>query len=1074
MVLLLLVCGAHVAPGAAEPEDFLVQVWDPDSGLPDSSVTSIAQTPDGYLWVGTYHGGLARFDGARFVNFNPGNTPELRSSRIQRLLADSQGTLWVGTLVGALSSYRDGRFRFERQVSDVPPAWLDRVISCGSNSVALSSLTGWLFRGERVNGTNHWETIQPPGAELGFSLRADPQGLIWYRTPDGHLGQVRSNQFTPLLNPPGLRSPQINRLITDTAGQLWVGTEKEIARWDGARFVNMTPTNGEPELAVREMAACPDGTLWVWTDRELRSCRGQQWLARVESWDGKGPQPSTSFSSLFVSSSLFGDSRGGLWVSHHGDGLWHVDARGQVSRVKAAQGLPNTLVECWFEDREGNMWLGLTGGGLVSVRVRAFHTVLPTKGGAQLVTHSLCEDQAGTMWFGMVENAVMRWRNGGFTDFTPPIDQPGEFNTTVFPGDGGRLWVGSAGNGVLLLEDEKFSRPFPLADIGSVARVIYQDQRGRVWIGSEHGLFCWEQGKVKRFQRSDGFTPACVEAITEDKAGNLWIGTAFGELRQYRAGRFTTHRPKDGPANLLAAEVSPAGEEPGQNRSLGNQIGLEIWALYADAEGVIWIGTAGRGLLRFQDGEFTRYTLRDGLPSDYVCQILEDGRGQLWLGTWAGIARATKTALNQFARGERRSVPFISYGKYDGLPTVECTGDGQPACWRGRGGRLWFTTVKGAVWTDPTDVPFNAVPPPVVIEEVLVDRRRLAEDGRLSGSAAAPLPAHLDVPAGRHYFEFKFTALSLTSPERVRFKWRLAGLENDWMPEGNQRSVSYSFLPPGDYAFQVQACNNDGVWNEAGAVIKLTVLPFFWQTWWFKVASGIGGGAAAGLTVLGFSRRRGRRKLETLERERAIERERGRIARDIHDDLGSNLTRIVMLSESARDGLEQPRQVAADLDEICRTGRDLTLQLSEIVWAVNPDQDTLDSFASYAGKHAYDLLTAARVRCRLDLPLNLPPLPLASSVRHNVFLAFKEALNNVVRHARATSVLVTLKLAEDSFTLAVEDDGGGLVGAGSSPRGHGLENMRRRLAEVGGRCEIESAPASGTRVSLIVPLAASQ
>jgi ligand-binding sensor domain-containing protein/signal transduction histidine kinase len=1065
-----------VAEGVAAPEDFLVEVWDTDSGLPHSTVTSIAQTPDGYLWVGTLFGGLARFDGVRFVNFHPGNTPELRSIEIQKLLVDSQGTLWVGTVVGALSSYRDGRFRFERQSPEMPQAWLGGVVSSGSNSVALSSIHGWLFRGTRVDGTNRWETFRPPDANHWFSLCADPQGLIWFRTQDGHLGQVRSNQFVNMPNPPGLRSPQINALLTDAAGQLWVGTEKELARWDGQTFVNLTPTNGEPDVAVRQMAAGPDGTLWVWTDRELRKCRGRQWVAQVEAWDGEGPQSSTfPMSALGVSRSIFADSRGGLWVLQYGDGLWHVNASGKVSRVREAQGLPSALVECWFEDREGNVWIGLTGGGLARVRERAFHTVWPTGGLTHTAARSICEDQDGTMWFGTSGDTLLRWRNGEFTNFTPPIEQTMGLNITVCPGGAGRLWVGSVRNGVVTLEAEKFSRPFPLGDIGTVARVIYKDRAGRIWIGSEFGLFCWEQGKLKRFTAADGFTPAYVTAITEDNAGNLWIGTALGDLRRYRAGRFTIYWPKDSPTDpqaAAAAATAEVGARPLQNRSLGAQIGGErFWALHADAEGVIWIGVLGGGLLRFHDGEFTRYTPREGLPNEHVSQILEDGRGQLWLGTRGGIVRVSKEELNQFARGETRAVPFITYGKFDGLPTVECAGGSQPACWRGRDGRLWFATVKGAVWVDPAELPFNAVPPPVVIEEILVDGEALIEGHQSVSDSSQRAPPRWRIPAGRHYLDFKFTALSLTSPDKVQFKWRLLGLEKDWLPASRQRSVSYSFVPPGDYEFQLQACNNDGVWSQTAAAIQLTVLPYFWQTWGFKAASGIGGAAVVGLTVLMLVRRRARRKLEVLERERAIEWERSRIARDIHDDLGSNLTRIVMLSESARSTLEQPRQAAADLDEICQTGRDLTLQLSEIVWAVNPEHDTLDSFATYAGKHAHDFLTTAGVRCRLDLPLALPALSLDSAVRHNVFLAFKEALNNAVRHAEAISVLVALKLAEHSFTLTVEDDGCGLMSVGSLPLGHGLANMKRRLAEVGGRCEIASTPASGTRVRLIVPLA---
>ena len=1029
-----------------------MQVWDTDSGLPHSTVTSIAQTPDGYLWVGTMHGGLARFDGTRFVVFHPGNTPELRSIEIQKLLVDSQGTLWVGTVEGALISYRDGRFRLERQSPETPQAWLGGVVSSGSNSVVLSSFHGWLFRGTRVNGTNHWETIRPPDASPRSLLCADPQGIIWCRTPDGQLGQVRSNEFVRLLNPPGLRGRQVNVWTSDAEGWPWVGTEKEVARWDGKEFVNMTPTNGEPNLAVREIAACPDGALWVLTDRELRKCCGQQWVARVGSWDGDGPPsfafPMSKFGNL---RSLCGDSRGGLWVLCYGSGLWHADASGKISRVREAQGLPNSLVECWFEDREGNVWVGLNGGGLACIRMRTFHTAWPTGEAAHMSARSICEDQAGTMWFGTSGNTLLRWRSGQFTTFTPPIEQTVGYDFAVFPGEAGRLWVGNMQNGVLTLDDGAFSRPFPSRDIGTVARVIYGDHRGRVWIGSEFGLFCWEQGRLRRFTTADGFPAAFVLAITEDAVGDIWIGTSIGELWRYRDGKFTNYRPQDTPTEAQAFAAAAAADAL-QDRNRGALTGGErFWALHADDEGVIWIGTLGGGLLRFQDGKFTRYTPREGLPNEHVSQILEDDRGQLWLGTRSGIARVSKKGLNQFAHGETSYVRFVTYGKSDGLPAAECAGGSQPACWRSRDGHLWFATIKGAVWTDPAEVRSNPLPPPVLIEEVLVNGQRLAEDGQPSGSPAVRVPARLRVPAGHHYLDFKFTALSLTSPDKVRFKWRLAGLEKDWVIESSRRSVSYSFVPPGEYEFQVQACNNDGIWNEAGAAIKLTVQPYFWQTWWFKLLMALWVAAILGVV---YSVR--------VARLRSLQRLRLRIARDLHDDVGANLGSISLLAQMmekhpSSDDATQVRGIAMETMDTLR----------DIVWFIDPQHDRLSDLVTRLGETARNMLRHSVYQFEESGDFSSTKLPLA--FRRNVPPIFKEALHNILKHAHATEVRISVRRWEDKFQFRITDNGIGFDESTASA-GNGLKNMRRRAADIGGQFEIARPPGGGTAVTLTAPI----
>jgi signal transduction histidine kinase len=297
----------------------------------------------------------------------------------------------------------------------------------------------------------------------------------------------------------------------------------------------------------------------------------------------------------------------------------------------------------------------------------------------------------------------------------------------------------------------------------------------------------------------------------------------------------------------------------------------------------------------------------------------------------------------------------------------------------------------------------------------------------------------------------------------------MEGLEPNWVQAGIRRSAFYTHLPPGAYRFAVTARNADGVWNETGAQLAFTVAPHFWQTWWFKLLSrGLLPLLVLG-TVIMSVRRRAKRKLRVVEQQRALERERGRIARDIHDELGGNLTRIVMLSESVKGCLKEPPQAATDLQEISQTARDLTLQMSEIVWAVNPEHDTLDSLANYIGKYAHDFLRASGVRCRLDMPVALPSRVLDSPVRHNVFLALKEALNNVVKHARAANVEISLRLEPEVFELRVADDGRGFDPKAPNLTGNGLGNLKHRLRETGGYCEITSHPGQGTTLRLVVP-----
>lgn len=1062
-MLFLLGFALGAALAGAPAEDYLVQTWATDAGLPDSTVTSIAQTPDGYLWVGTLHGGMARFDGQKFVNFNPNNTPELPSIKIQKLLVDAQGTLWVGTPRG-LVSYRNGRFRSQQENAGISSSSsLAEVMSSTSNSVLLATTFSQLLQGSLVNGTYAWKLWTPTNGNSFSAPCCDGQGTVWYRTQSGGLAQFRAGQFTNISNPPGLRGRQIRALLT-VAGRLWVGTDSELAVWDGEQFVSQAPANGETELKVLQMAACPDGSLWVRTDRTLLKYRDGHWVAQVTDWNGNPPQRSA------FSMQMYGDSRGGVWLMRSGEGLWYVEATGQVTQVRDEQGLPNQLFQCWFQDREGNVWLGLNGGGLVSIRARTFHQVWPGAATRQLAAHSVCEGPEGTMWLSTSDNRLVRWRNGETTNFSLPFQQRTDYQSPIFPA-AGSIWVGSASEGVFRLDHEQFSQVVTAGGMSSV-QVLYQDRAARLWIGAGHGLFCWESNHLRRIAAAQVFARANVLAIAEDPTGTIWFGTAKGDLIRCRDGTFTAHHPTNtSVAPLVAADPSRSPRQAGGGFSGGEQFA----ALYADTAGVIWIGSLGGGLLRFAAGNFTRYTPREGLPSDQISQIMEDDHHQLWLGTPAGITRVSKSALNEFAGGKNKVLRFVTYGKLHGLPTVECSRGCQPACWRSPDGHLWFTTVKGPVWTDPALVRSNPPPPPPVIEEVDVDGNRAADPGPAGTSFAAGAPAGLTVSPGRHYLDFKFTSPSLTDPAGLRFQWRLAGLETAWSHESDRRSASFSFVPPGEYDFQVRVRNSDGDWNGQTAMIRLKVQPYFWQTWWFQIAAS-GAGLllmlAAGLLI---QRRRYRARMQTLERQRGIEQERARIAEDLHDAIGAKLSSISFLSELVRRNLPPEHPASRQITRVTETARGVIRTVAEIVWAVDPKNDSVAGMAFYISRMSGEFFEFTPIELQCLLPSEFPEFSLTASIRHALACAVKEALQNILKHSAATRVEIMVTVAPD-FIIRIADNGCGFTpatiapAAETGPGGRGLRGMRERLHRIGGECRIESTPGAGTRVTFSLPL----
>jgi signal transduction histidine kinase len=677
--------------------------------------------------------------------------------------------------------------------------------------------------------------------------------------------------------------------------------------------------------------------------------------------------------------------------------------------------------------------VGTGGNGLAMVREGVVRTVAPPDAWQGRAVLSVCADRSNNLWVGTEGAGLYRCQNGVWTSYA--LANP--YVWSLAQDSEGNLWAGTWGAGLFLWRQDSLTRLPALSRLTMPMPALCPSRLGGVWVGTTEGLLrCTAGGWNQWYGKGEISAPRNVRCVLEARAGDVWFGTSGQGLFHLQDESLQQFSKADGlPDNFVRC-------------------------LHEDETGAIWIGTSG-GLGRFQNGRFAVLRETQGLPDNMLCNIQDDGHGYFWISSFNGVFRAGKNELRQCADGRRETVPCLALGAADGLPSLEATGGGG----RTADGKLWFATGAGLATIDPQGVKTNRLAPPVLIEGLLVDNHPVA---------ALDSPAPLRIPAGRHRFEFQYTALSFAAPEKVRFRHRLEKLDADWNDAGTRRTADFPYIPPGDYTFRVIACNNDGVWNEDGAALAFTVLPFFWQTTWFYLLGGLATVLTASALVWFDTRRRMRRKVERLERQQAVERERTRIAKDIHDDLGASLTRINLLSQSALQDKDNPPQRDKNLDQICTTARQLTRAMDEIVWAVDPQHDTLDSLANYLAKAIHDLLSPSGIRCRLDIPLDLPAWPVTADVRHNLFLAFKEALHNVLKHSGATEVRIALELRPAAMVITISDNGHGfnaglLTGDTPArkpplPRVNGLVNMRRRLREIGGECEIQSQPGQGTQV----------
>ncbi|MGH7993863.1 MAG: ATP-binding protein, partial [Limisphaerales bacterium] len=380
---------------------------------------------------------------------------------------------------------------------------------------------------------------------------------------------------------------------------------------------------------------------------------------------------------------------------------------------------------------------------------------------------------------------------------------------------------------------------------------------------------------------------------------------------------------------------------------------------------------------------------------------------------------------------------------------------------------LWFPTTKGLADVNPAELRPNLQPPLIMIESVLVDGQE-----QKTNRFDSAWPQAIVIPPGHDRLEIHYTGLNFSAPNEVRFQYLLAGHETAWTEAGDTRVAFYNKLPPGDYRFQVVACNEDGFWNKTGGALAVTVQPQFWQTGWFRAVVVLGFLGIVAAVVRYLSTQKLHRQLQALKQREALEQERSRIARDLHDQLGANLTQVALLGEMAEADKNSPAEIASHAQQISLTARETTHSLDEIVWAVNPSNDTLEGLITYACKYAQEYLALAGLHYRAEVPPQLPAVVIPPEVRHNVFLAFKEAVNNVVKHAQATEARIRLRLQPGNFTLEIEDDGrgiGGLDTPGVQGR-NGLRNMRKRMEDIHGGFSISGGAKGGTVVRLVVPL----
>ena len=860
------------------------------------------------------------------------------------------------------------------------------------------------------------------------SVMEDRDGVLWMASRVG-LVRLKDGKFTTFTAADGLPSILISSLLQDRNGDLWIGTSDGLVEYREGRFTTYTTKDGMASNYVWALCEGKDGSLWIGT-------RGGG-LIRWKSGAFSAYSTANGLRSNTIRC-LALDHEGNLWIGNELNGTnWLRPEDGTITAYAKKDGLSDDGVTSLAVDAERNIWVGTGRGGLNRLREGKVVPFGEEQGLPDFSTVAVTEDRDGTMWIAASCGGLVRVAAGKVTRYRPDeILRNGCIWSLCADRDGG-VWIGSWGGGMAKYQNGRFT-PYTTANSAlsnNVVLSIYQDRAGALWIGTGQGLNRWWNGETQVFRVADGLVNDDVRFITEDRAGALWIATAGG-MSRFKDRKFTNYTTGNGlPHNVVRA-------------------------IHEDAAGAVWIGTYAGGLCRLKDGRFTYYSLKAGMADEVVSRILEDGQGNFWMSGNQGITSISLRELNDFADGKIRSLKPVIYGTADGMKDSECNGGSQPAGWRTRDGRLWFPTQRGVAVVTPGAFLLNQRPPPIVIENCLIDRQAVSFEDQLR------------IEAGQTSLEIHYTGLSLVKSDQVRFRYRLEGLNPDWVEAGTQRAAYYSYLPPGQYTFTVIAANSDGVWNNEGRKLCITVVPHFWQTWWFLTLCTL---IVAGVVFWAYERRVSHLQKARLAQENfarqliaSQEGERKRIAAELHDSLGQNLliikNRAILGDQVAANAASAKEQFGEITDAVTHA----LGEVREIAYNLRPYHLDRVGLTGTLEAMAERVAEAAGIRFTIEVAPVDGLFP--NEVELSLYRIAQECLNNIVKHSQATAATFKVERDMHTLTLAIDDNGQGFsreaLAADSSRRGFGLLGMAERVRLLGGTYSLRSAPGQGTTTTI--------
>ncbi len=1044
LYVLLLFSYVHAQPSDVNFDHILS-----DRGLSQNTIHCIIQDSKGFMWFAT-EDGLDKFDGYNFTVYknNPSDKYSISDNFIWTIYEDKSGTIWVGTNSGGLC-------KFDRET--------DKFINYRHNQNNSNSLSNNNVR----------------------AIYEDKEETLWIGTEGGGLNEFdkKNNKFICFKNKPGdinsLSNNVVLSIYEDREGALWIGGDGGINKFDRKlkQFVSYQHSTSNPftlsNNVVLSMYEDLHEKFWIGT------------LSGLNLFDRKTGKCNRYFSNTDILSnldnnrinSMLEDNTGTLWVAT-GGGLYQFN-REKKKFISFSQTethsatLSNNNILSIYKDNSGLIWIGTGEGGIFKFdreKMKFKHYRYDPTNINSLsynTVRSIFQDKSGILWIGTLGGGLNRLdrKTKTYTHYFYNSKNPYSLSnnsvSSIYRDRAGTLWIGTWGGGLNKVvssnsnSEIEFKRyihnasdPFSISN--NIVQSIYEDSKGRLWIGTGIGLDIFDRKSEKFYSYinnpqdptsiSENQVQSCIR---EDKNRTLWVGTWNG---------------------LNKIDLSTVPEKPPYNKITfvrfnhlaDDQYSLSdnrVISVCQDNSGNLWFGTYGGGINELSvdqqnvadvnKAKFVNYSMKDGLVSNIIYGILQDDNGNLWVSTDNGISKFNpKTGY------------FRNYYQSDGLQGNQFFWG---ASFKGYDGELFFGGTNGVDAFFPSTLKENKHVPPIVITDFQIFNKPvlIASDGSPLKKSITETK-EITLSYSQNVFSFEFAALDFTAPGKNQYAYMMEGFDKNWVQSGSRRYVTYTNLDPGEYVFKVKGSNNDGIWNEKGASIKIIILPPFWKAWWFIILAIIVVGGFIAFIII-----------YRVKNLLAIERFRTKLAADLHDNIGSSLTEISILSEVISTKLSSVGDdVKKSLRMISDNSRNLIDSMSDIVWLVNPKRDSLYDLILRLRDTYTELSSYASISFRSENLKSLEKISLSMEHRQHLYLIFKEGINNSITHSGCTEISLDAFVKGRRLEMVLKDNGKGFC-PGQKSSGNGLENIQRRAKTMGGTINILSKEGEGTTLQFV-------